>query len=91
MYKITYDRNKRARTLRDRGIDFRDADKLFEAPSLTQLDDRFDYGEDRYQTYGYLEGHLMMVVWTPRGKAIHVISMRKCNDSEKKKIANKLG
>jgi uncharacterized DUF497 family protein len=91
MRKITYDPNKRAKTLKARGIEFKNAAKVFEGPTFTTLDDRFDYGEDRFRTFGYMEGHLMLVVWTPRGKARHVISMRRCNDSEKKKVAHKLG
>jgi uncharacterized protein (DUF4415 family) len=40
------------------------------------LDDRWDYGEERYQTYGLLDGRLVLIVWTPRDAARHVISMR---------------
>jgi uncharacterized DUF497 family protein len=34
-------------------------------------------------TDGYLRGRLVIVVWTQRGEARHVISMRKANDREK--------
>jgi uncharacterized protein len=81
--KITYDPAKRAITLRERGLNFEDAAKVFAGPTLTLLDDRQGYGEDRYQTYGLLGGRLVMVVWTQRGEDRHIISMRKCNDREK--------
>jgi uncharacterized DUF497 family protein len=47
------------------------------------VDDRFDYGEERIVTIGYLDERMMVVVWTQRGSARHVISMRKANDREK--------
>jgi uncharacterized protein len=92
--KITYDPAKRAETLAERGLDFEDAAKVFAGPTLILLDEREDYGEDRYQTYGLLDGRLVMVVWTPRGEDRqdrHVISMRKCNDREKARFQARLG
>ena len=44
---------------------------------------RQDYGEVRIQTIGTLAGRLVMVVWTPRGKARRIVSMRYCNDRER--------
>jgi uncharacterized DUF497 family protein len=81
--RITYDPAKRQATLTERGLDFADAAKVFGGVTLTLLDDRRDYGEPRYQTYGLLGRRLVMVVWTPRGADRHVISMRKCNAREK--------
>jgi len=89
--KITYDPAKRERTLKERQLDFEDAVALFEGPTLTQIDDRFEYREVRYLTYGLLNGRLSLVVWTQRNEARHIISMRKCNDREEKKITHRLG
>ncbi len=89
--KISFDPAKRAATLADRGFDFADAAKVFGGKTFTLLDDRFEYGEERYQTYGLLDGRLVMVVWTPRGEYHHIISMRKCNDKEKAKYRHRLG
>ena len=89
--KISYHPAKREKTLRQRGMDFADAEKLFGGRKLTQIDDRRPYGETRFQTYGLLDGRLMLVVWTPRDGARHIISMRKCNEREKAKIAHRLG
>jgi uncharacterized DUF497 family protein len=69
--RVTFDPRKRAETMARRGLDFVDAGRVFEGPTLTQLDDRFDYGEPRYQTYGLLDGRLVMVVWTPRQESRH--------------------
>ena len=88
--KIRFDPAKRAATLADRGLDFLDAAEVFAGPQLTLTDDRQDYGEPRFQTYGLLNGRLMLVVWTPRGSERHVFSMRKCNEREKAKITHRL-
>jgi hypothetical protein len=88
---ITYDPKKRQRTLAERGLDFRDAEMVFSGITLTLPDDRQDYGEPRFQTYGLLGRRLVMVVWTPRGADRHVISMRKCNAREKARYAARLG
>ena len=88
---ITYDPRKRQKTLTERGLDFERAETVFSGATLTLLDDREDYGEPRFQTYGLLDRRLVMVVWTPRGADRHVISMRKCNAREKARYATRLG
>ena len=88
---ITYDPAKREKTLAERGLDFDDAARIFAGTTLTIEDDREDYGEPRYQTYGLLDERLVMVVWTEREDARHVISMRKCNEREQARYAEQLG
>jgi uncharacterized DUF497 family protein len=88
---ITYDPAKRAHTLAQRGLDFEAAATVFAGVTLTLLDDRRNYDEQRFQTYGLLGRRLVMVVWTPRGADRHVISMRKCNAREKKRYQARLG
>jgi uncharacterized DUF497 family protein len=56
---------------------------VFAGPTITAQDARRDYREARLQTVGFLADRMVMVVWTPREEARHVISMRKCNDREK--------
>jgi uncharacterized DUF497 family protein len=78
--KITFDPNKREKTLRERGIDFLEATEVFDGHTYDQEDDRFDYCEVRMITVGRLRGRMMVVVWTPREGGRHVISMRKANE-----------
>jgi uncharacterized DUF497 family protein len=59
--KIAYDPAKRQKTLAERGLDFDAPAAVFAGPTLTLLDDRKDYGEPRYQTYGLLGRRLVMV------------------------------
>jgi hypothetical protein len=81
--KITFDPEKRQAALGQRGLDFTDASIVFAGPTITVQDIRRDYGEMRFQTIGFLVDRMVMVVWTPRDEARHVISMRKCNEREK--------
>ena len=80
---VAFDEAKRARTLTERGLDMARADEVFDGASLTVEDDRMEYGETRYITIGFLDERMVVLVWTPRGDARRVISMRKANDREK--------
>jgi uncharacterized DUF497 family protein len=88
--KITFDPVKRASTLADRSLDFADAAEVFAGKALNIPDERRDYGEPRMITVGMLRGRMVIVVWTPRGNARHVISMRKANDREKTRFGKRL-
>ena len=88
--KITFDPGKRASTLRDRSLDFADAAEVFAGKVLNIPDQRRDYGETRIITVASLRGRMVIVVWTPRGNARHVFSMRKANDREKARFGQRL-
>jgi uncharacterized DUF497 family protein len=74
--RITFDPTKREATLSHRGLDFADAALVFAGRHATAPDDRRDYGEPRFITAGHLAGRLVVIVWTPRGSARRIISMR---------------
>ena len=80
--KIEYDPAKRAKTLRERGLDFEDAREVFAGEHITKEDTRKDYGEPRFATAGLLRGNAVTVVWTPREDALRIISMRRMHDEE---------
>lgn len=82
--QITYDPAKRAKTLAERGLDFEDAPEVFTGRTYTALDERHDYGEDRYITAGFLRGKMVVLVWTQRGDTRRIISMRHCHVDEHK-------
>ena len=85
--RVTYDPAKRRKTFEDRGLDFEDAALVFDGPTLEVVDTRQDYGETRIICFGYLEGRLVVVGYTPRGRNRHVFSMRKANGREERRIA----
>ena len=84
---ITYDPDKRQRTLRDRGLDFEDAPIVFAGLTLEVEDTREDYGERRIICFGQLEGRLVVIGYTPRGADRHIFSMRKANHREQVRLA----
>ena len=88
---VTYDPAKRERTLAERGLDFADSEQVFAGPLVENPDERFDYGEERFITVGYLNDRMVVVVWTPRGEDRHIISMRKANEREQKRFGEQLG
>jgi len=54
--EISSDPGKREKTLRERGLDFRDAAEVFAGVTYRWTDERFDYGEVRVITIGKLRG-----------------------------------
>jgi uncharacterized DUF497 family protein len=85
--KITFDPIKRDKTLADRGLDFADAEIVFEGITVEIEDLRKNYGESRVICFGLLEGRIVVVGYTPRGAVRHIFSMRKANEREQKRIA----
>jgi uncharacterized DUF497 family protein len=84
--RITCDPAKRQRTLQERGLDMRRAKEIFAGYHFTRVDDRFDYGEPRFTTVGWLDSRLVVFVWTPRGVARRIVSMRHCHEREAKTL-----
>jgi uncharacterized protein len=82
MMKLEWREEKRHTTLEERGLDFADAIKVFESVEIELVDDRRDYGEDRFISFGYVENRPVAVVWTPRGNIRRIISMRHAHDRE---------
>ena len=54
--RITFDPFKRDNALADRGLDFLDAEIVFEGVTLEVEDTRKDYGEHRIICYAYWPG-----------------------------------
>ena len=80
--KVEFDPAKRELTLKDRGLDFLEAPRLFEGHSLTVVDDRMDYGEERFISYGFVDDAAIALVWTDRGGVMRIISMRRMHIEE---------
>lgn len=82
--EVEYDPQKNERNIQERGISFEQVRRFEWSSALMKKDDRANYGEDRYQALGLVEGRLHMLVFTPRGSAVRVISFRKANKREVK-------
>ncbi|HEX8466205.1 MAG TPA: BrnT family toxin [Allosphingosinicella sp.] len=81
--KIEFDPAKRERTLRKRRLDLAKADRIFDTFEMTEEDERQDYGEDRFLTLGLLDDMIVVCVWTQRGDARRIISLRKADKDER--------
>ena len=69
-----------------RGFDFAYAAQAFVDPDRTiEIDNRRDYGEERYRLTGNIKGRLYVVVYTPRDSIIRIISAHKANQREIKR------
>ena len=80
--RFEWDEAKRRENLRKHGIDFVDLPPLFDGVTVTVLDDRFDYGEDRFLTVGVLQGIVIVVAHTETAELIRFISARKATRNE---------
>jgi uncharacterized protein len=80
--KLSRDEAKRQKTLKERGLDFADAEIFFANEHFDIIDDKNDYGELRYLSYGFLDGRVVTIVWTPRGRTRRIISMRHVHAGE---------
>ncbi len=88
--EIEYDVNKRNKTLENRGLDFDEAPRVFAGRTLSKVDDRQDYGEERIITAGKLDDRYVVLVWTWRDEKRRIISMRYANDRERREISRYL-
>ena len=77
-----WDEAKRLTNLRKHGIDFADVPAVFDGDILTVEDERLDYGEQRFVTFGLLKGRIIAVVHTEREDHTRIISARKATKYE---------
>ncbi len=80
--RFTWSEAKRTSNLRTHALDLRDVASVFEGPTFTFEDDRFDYGERRFVTLGLLNGMPISIVHTETPDRIHIISFRKATKHE---------
>jgi uncharacterized DUF497 family protein len=84
--EFEWDELKSEACFQQRGFDFAYAAQAFFNPDRTiEIDNRRDYGEERYRLTGHIEGRLYVVVYTPRDSIIRIISARKANQREIKR------
>lgn len=80
--QFTWSERKRAINLKEHGLDFIDAPRVFEGMTYTFEDDRFGYGEQRFETLGLLAGVPVSIVHMETEDEIRVISFRKATKRE---------
>ena len=76
-----FDPRKSAANLEKHGIDFVEAQRLWEDPALLEIPARTE-DEPRWLIIGRIDGKLWSAVVTSRSDAIRIISVRRSRDDE---------
>ena len=67
-------------------VTFDAAKRVFQDPfAMEWMDDRYDYGEERFAILGMVDGRLLFVAYTVRNGTIRIISARGAEPYEKRK------
>lgn len=77
-----WDEAKRLANLRKHGIDFTDVPAVFDGDIVSVEDNRYNYGEQRFVSFGLLQGRVVAVVHVERENCIRIISARKATKYE---------
>jgi hypothetical protein len=81
--EFEWDENKRLANIRKHGIDFLDIPLVFDGFTVTVEDNRAST-EQRFITFGLLQGRVVTVVHTEREDRIRIISARKATKYEER-------
>jgi uncharacterized DUF497 family protein len=78
-----WDEKKRLANFIRHKVDFADAIHFEWDTALETIDDRRDYGEQRWVGLGFIGEKLHVLVYTFRAQKIRIISLRKANKRER--------
>jgi uncharacterized DUF497 family protein len=84
-----WDEEKRIANLAKHGVDFSMAEGFNWETAVVREDRRRNYGERRSIAVGYLNARLHILIFTLRGEAVRIISLRKANPREMKHYEEK--
>ena len=82
LMEFEWDEAKRKSNLHSHSIDFVGIEQAFDGETVTILDARFDYGEERFVTFGLLDGRVVVIAHTESVEVIRIISVRKATKNE---------
>lgn len=82
--EFEWDNAKAETNVSTHGVSFDLATTVFKDPfAVERLDDREDYGEDRFVMIGMAEGNVVLIVaYTEREECIRIISARRATQYE---------
>lgn len=84
--EFEWDDTKATTNYADHRVTFDTARQVFLDPfAIDELDEREDYGEDRYATIGMAQGRLFYVAYTMRGDRIRIVSARGAEPHEQRR------
>ena len=83
---FSWDEKKRQENWELRKVDLLEAALIFEDPEVIEsVDPRNDYGEERIQALGQVDGTFYMVVYTWREKTRHLITAWKVGENGRRR------
>ena len=89
--RFEWDEAKRLANIEKHGIDFADVPPMFDGDVFTIEDQRFEYDETRYITFGLLKFRVIVVAHTDEEDVIRIISARKATKNEEKLYFKEIG
>jgi uncharacterized protein len=95
--RYVWDEAKNRSNQRKHGISFKQAAQVFQDPFHVLIQDRFESGEERWQTFGVVDGVLLLIVAHTMDdsdefeEVIRIISARKATKRERRRYENKNG
>lgn len=87
--RFEWDEAKNLSNERKHGVSFQDASEVFRDPLFVSLKERVQDGEQRWQTYGEVDGFLLVVAHTVQeevkhGTTVEVIRMISARNASRK-------
>jgi uncharacterized DUF497 family protein len=80
-----WDAAKAAANFAAHGVSFEAAKPVFDDPfAIERLDVRRNYGEERFNIIGMVEGRVLFVAYTMRGDKVRIISARGAEPYERR-------
>jgi uncharacterized DUF497 family protein len=86
---VVFDPDKDHANRQKHGLSLARAEEMDFETAVIVIDDRFAYGEARYQALGLIAGRLHMLVYTRRDGDRRAISLRKANRKERQRYDEK--
>ena len=81
--ELEWDEAKRENNLAKHGLDLTVSLELFADYFMERLDNRQEYGEDRWMALGVIRGVIVVLVYTERDDRLRPISLRKATAQER--------
>jgi len=79
-----WDDSKCKANIAKHGVDFLSAEEFDWSTAIEVIDDRLDYGENRWIALGFIGNCLHVMIYTDRIDTIRVISLRKAKRHERR-------
>jgi uncharacterized DUF497 family protein len=87
--RIEFDPDKDEINWLKHGVSLAAAADMDLGAALIEPDQRYPYGEARFQAIGPIAGRLHVLAFTMRGDTVRAISLRKANDRERRRYEQK--